>query len=76
MAKSDKNEAVQSKPEPPISAANRFIYTGQTLPNGRLRHGAVFIGTREQVLQHFKCEIESDPSLKRAFVPVFKGGTK
>jgi hypothetical protein len=82
MAKPDKTKddvatATQPpEPAPPraVRAAgeNRIVYVGATVPGGRLRRGAVFKGTREQVLEHFEREIDSKIAAPRDFVPASK----
>jgi hypothetical protein len=52
-----------------LSEHGRFRYTGATLPKGRLKHGTVYIGTREQVLAYFKREIDSGACSARDFMP-------
>lgn len=71
----EQNEEVVSSPAKNTANTNTaaeraavFVYVGPTLPNGLLKKGTIFKGTRTEVLKHLDHIIANYPEVKRLMV--------
>jgi hypothetical protein len=51
----------------PAEGKKSYVYNGDTIPGTRLKHGAIFRGSKPQVLEYFNGKADA-----KDFVPVSK----
>ena len=68
---SKKEEKLEKAPETNTGSEKKtYCYIGPNLPQGALKKNSVFMGTREEILDKFKEEIEKYPQIPRLIVDI------
>lgn len=68
---SKKEEKLEKAPETNAGSEKKtYCYIGPNLPQGALKKNSVFMGTREEILDKFKEEIEKYPQIPRLIVDI------
>lgn len=69
--KDDKEKKVVETPKKEVVEEEKtYCYIGPNLPGGVLKKNSVVIGTKKEIKEKYKEEIEKYPQLERLIIPV------
>lgn len=70
MATINKEEKKQEAPVRAAEEEKTYCYIGPNLPDGALKKNSIIIGTKSEIKERYKAEIEKYPQLERLMISV------